>query len=164
LREVGTTNRTKLADYENAINEKTRVLLRVHPSNFTVTAFHGQPSLEDLVAPSCRLDCRWWRILASVASADLSKGGIQDLRWRPSIDAGEASSSSAATNFLEGRRRELLLGKRISSPRAAAPLFRGFARGQLTIAALEATLGAYFAAPGTKIPVMANDSNDADRN
>src|SRR6266403_1970077 len=45
LREVGTTNRTKLADYENTINEKTRVLLRVHPSNFTVTGFTDKPSL-----------------------------------------------------------------------------------------------------------------------
>src|SRR5207249_1917704 len=54
LREVGTTNRTKLADYENAINEKTRVLLRVHPSNFTVTGFTDKPSLEDLVALSQR--------------------------------------------------------------------------------------------------------------
>src|SRR3979490_1009786 len=52
LREVGTTNRTKLADYENAVNEKTRMLLRVHPSNFTVTGFTDKPSLEELVALS----------------------------------------------------------------------------------------------------------------
>src|SRR6266581_4029486 len=46
LREVGTTNRTRLADYENAINEKSRLLLRVHPSNFKVTGFTDKPSLE----------------------------------------------------------------------------------------------------------------------
>src|SRR6476646_7967890 len=54
LREVGTTNRTSLADYENAVHEKTRMLLRVHPSNFTVTGFTDKPSLEDLVALSRR--------------------------------------------------------------------------------------------------------------
>src|SRR6202521_3940497 len=54
LREVGTTNRTHLADYENAINEKTRLLLRVHPSNFKLTGFTDKPSLEELVALSQR--------------------------------------------------------------------------------------------------------------
>src|SRR6266851_7783975 len=48
LREVGTTNRTGLADYENAINEKSRLLLRVHPSNFKVTGFTDKPSLDEL--------------------------------------------------------------------------------------------------------------------
>src|SRR5947208_17091052 len=50
LREVGTTNRTRVADYENAINERTRALLRVHRSNFEITGFTEQPSPADLVA------------------------------------------------------------------------------------------------------------------
>src|SRR6202007_2653068 len=50
LREVGTTNRTRLADYENAITEKTRLLLRVHRSNFAIIGFTEQPSLEELAA------------------------------------------------------------------------------------------------------------------
>ncbi len=54
LREVGTTNRTGLADYENAINEKSRLLLRVHPSNFKVTGFTDKPSLDELAALSQR--------------------------------------------------------------------------------------------------------------
>src|ERR1700674_4455535 len=52
LREVGTTNRTRVADYENAIGDKTRLLLRVHPSNFTITGFAEKPSLDELVALS----------------------------------------------------------------------------------------------------------------
>ena len=54
LREVGTTNRTRLRDYENAINENTRVLLRVHPSNFKITGFAEKPSLAELAALSER--------------------------------------------------------------------------------------------------------------
>src|SRR6266478_1321381 len=50
LREVGTTDRTHIVDYENAINENTRLLLRVHPSNFTITGFTEKPSMEELVA------------------------------------------------------------------------------------------------------------------
>src|SRR5690242_6141809 len=52
LREVGTTNRTRTEDYERAINEKTRVLLRVHPSNFRISGFTDKPELADLVALS----------------------------------------------------------------------------------------------------------------
>src|SRR6185437_9861525 len=48
LREVGTTNRTRIEDYERAINEKTRLLLRVHRSNFAIIGFTEQPSLEEL--------------------------------------------------------------------------------------------------------------------
>jgi len=49
LREVGTTNRTHIADYENAINDKTRMLLRVHPSNFQMSGFTDKPSIAELV-------------------------------------------------------------------------------------------------------------------
>jgi len=50
LREVGTTNRTRITDYENAINERTRLLLRVHPSNFTVSGFTEKPEVAELIA------------------------------------------------------------------------------------------------------------------
>jgi len=77
LREVGTTNRTHVRDYENAINEKTRVLLRVHPSNFKVTGFTDKPLLKELVALSQRsglplvedLGSAAWLIFPSMASA-----------------------------------------------------------------------------------------------
>src|SRR5271163_2093532 len=54
LREVGTTNRTRIADYENAVNENTRLLLRVHPSNFAVTGFTEKPEVAELVALGAR--------------------------------------------------------------------------------------------------------------
>jgi len=57
LREVGTTNRTRVADYENAITERTRLLLRVHRSNFEITGFTEQPSTADLVALAVTVAC-----------------------------------------------------------------------------------------------------------
>ena len=74
LREVGTTNRTRIADYENAINENTRVLLRVHRSNFQITGFTEQPGLEELVALA--------RARNLVVIEDLGSGAIFDLRTR----------------------------------------------------------------------------------
>ena len=59
MREVGTTNRTRIADYENAINERTKLLLRVHRSNFQIVGFTEQPSLQELVAlPAGSTSCR----------------------------------------------------------------------------------------------------------
>jgi L-seryl-tRNA(Ser) seleniumtransferase len=78
LREVGTTNRTHLADYENAVNEKTRVLLRVHPSNFKVTGFTDKPTLEELVALSQRTGLPLVEDLGSGCLVDLAEFGITE--------------------------------------------------------------------------------------
>src|SRR5437773_738037 len=72
LREVGTTNRTRIADYERAINESTRLLLRVHRSNFEITGFTEQPSLEELVALA--------RDRKIPLVEDLGSGALFDLR------------------------------------------------------------------------------------
>src|SRR5256885_7613140 len=72
LREVGTTNRTRLADYERAINEKTRLLLRVHRSNFEITGFTEQPALNELAALAQK-----WKI---PLMEDLGSGALFDLR------------------------------------------------------------------------------------
>src|SRR2546427_4052101 len=78
LREVGTTNRTKPAAYENAINEKNRVLLRRHPSHFTVTGFTDKPSLEELVALSQRSGLPLVEDLGSDCLAGLAARGITE--------------------------------------------------------------------------------------
>src|SRR6202040_50535 len=72
LREVGTTNRTRLADYENAIGEKTHVLLRVHPSNFTVSGFTDKPELRELVELSKRTGLPLVEDLGSGSLSDLA--------------------------------------------------------------------------------------------
>src|SRR5438046_10354091 len=85
LREVGTTNRTRLSDYENAINEKTRLLLRVHPSNFKVTGFTDKPSLEELVALSQRRQIPLVEDLGSGCLVDLAAQGLTEPPLRQSV-------------------------------------------------------------------------------
>jgi L-seryl-tRNA(Ser) seleniumtransferase len=72
LREVGTTNRTQIADYENAISEKTRVLLRVHPSNFQVTGFTEKPEVSELIRLGQRVGLPVLEDLGSGCLVDLS--------------------------------------------------------------------------------------------
>src|SRR6267378_3240925 len=155
LREVGTTNRTKLADYENAISEKTRVLLRVHPSNFTVTGFTDKPSLEDLVALSLRTGLPLVEDLGSGCFADLSKDGIREPTVRQSIDAGVGIVTFSGDKLLGGPQAGIIAGKKDLVARVRRhPLFRALRVDKLTIAALEATLGAYLRAAWDEIPVM----------
>src|SRR5487761_129900 len=78
LREVGTTNRTRIADYERAVNERTRLLLRVHPSNFRIVGFTKRPKLEEIVAVGKRLRIPVVEDLGSGCLADLSKVGIDE--------------------------------------------------------------------------------------
>src|SRR5215471_6025604 len=78
LREVGTTNRTHVADYENAINPKTRLLLRVHPSNFQISGFTDKPSVSELVELSARASLPLVEDLGSGCLVDLSHYGIHE--------------------------------------------------------------------------------------
>src|SRR5467141_3138469 len=88
LREVGTTNRTRLADYENAIDENARLLLRVHPSNFKVTGFTDKPSLDELAALSQRSGLPLVEDLGSGCLVDLSEYGVSEPTVKQRIDAG----------------------------------------------------------------------------
>ena len=155
LREVGTTNRTHLADYENAINEKTRVLLRVHPSNFKVTGFTDKPSLEELVALSQRSSLPLVEDLGSGCLIDLSGHGVSEPTVRQSVEAGVSLVMFSGDKLLGGPQAGIIAGKRELIARVRRyPLFRALRVDKLTIAALEATLGAYLRAAWDEIPTM----------
>ena len=155
LREVGTTNRTRLADYENAINEKTRLLLRVHPSNFKVTGFTDKPSLEELVALSQRSGLPLVEDLGSGCLVDLSEQGVSEPTARQSVDAGVSIVMFSGDKLLGGPQAGIIAGKKDLIARVRRhPLFRALRVDKLTIAALEATLGAYLRAAWDEIPVM----------
>jgi L-seryl-tRNA(Ser) seleniumtransferase len=155
LREVGTTNRTRLADYENAINEKTRLLLRVHPSNFTVTGFTDKPSLEELAALSQRTGLPLIEDLGSGCLVDLSGHGVSEPTVRQSIDAGVSIVLFSGDKLLGGPQAGIIAGKKELVARVPHhPLFRALRVDKLTIAALEATLGAYLRAAWDEIPAL----------
>ena len=155
LREVGTTNRTRVADYENVINGKTRLLLRVHPSNFKVTGFTDKPSLEELVALSQRSGLPLVEDLGSGCLADLSEHGISEPTVRQSVEAGVGIVTFSGDKLLGGPQAGIIAGKKDLIARVRRhPLFRALRVDKLTIVALEATLGAYLRAAWDEIPAM----------
>ena len=155
LREVGTTNRTRLADYENAIHEKTRLLLRVHPSNFTVTGFTEKPEVADLIALGARTGLLVVEDLGSGCLVDLSASSITEPTVRESIVAGFSLVLFSADKLLGGPQAGIIAGKKdLVAKVRRHPLFRALRVDKLTIAALEVTLRAYLRGAWNDIPAQ----------
>jgi L-seryl-tRNA(Ser) seleniumtransferase len=155
LREIGTTNRTRLADYENALSANTRLLLRVHPSNFRITGFTDKPALQDLVELSRRCGIPLMEDLGSGCLLDLSANGVAEPTVRESIDAGVSVVTFSGDKLLGGPQAGIIAGKKELITRIRRhPLFRALRVDKLTIAALEATLGAYLRAAYDEIPAL----------
>ncbi|HEY1925806.1 MAG TPA: L-seryl-tRNA(Sec) selenium transferase [Candidatus Acidoferrum sp.] len=155
LQEVGTTNRTRIADYENAVNEKTRVLLRVHPSNFQITGFTDKPSLAELSALSARTNLPLVEDLGSGCLVDLTSAGITEPLVRHSVEAGADIVMFSGDKLLGGPQAGIIAGKKEIVTRIRRhPMFRALRVDKLTIAALEATLGAYLRAAYDEIPAL----------
>jgi L-seryl-tRNA(Ser) seleniumtransferase len=155
LREVGTTNRTRIRDYERAINERTRLLLRVHPSNFRITGFTERPSLEELVALGRRHQLPVFEDLGSGCLADLTASGVAEPVARASCDAGVSIVSFSGDKLLGGPQAGIIAGDRELVERLRRnPLFRALRVDKLTIAALEVTLKAYHRGAYDEIPAL----------
>jgi len=155
LREVGTTNRTRVADYERAINERTRLLLRVHPSNFRVVGFTERPTLEDLVELGQRRGLPVCEDLGSGCLADLSPQGFEEPLAGASLAAGATLVTFSGDKLLGGPQAGIIAGKREYVERVRRnPMFRALRVDKLTIAALEATLLAYLRGSLDEIPAL----------
>jgi L-seryl-tRNA(Ser) seleniumtransferase len=155
LREVGTTNRTRLRDYERAITDRTRLLLRVHPSNFRITGFTERPSLAELVALGERFHLPVYEDLGSGCIADLSAHGIAEPVARASSEAGASIFTFSGDKLLGGPQAGIIAGKKEFVERIRSnPLFRALRVDKLTIAALEATLQSYQRDALDEIPAL----------
>jgi L-seryl-tRNA(Ser) seleniumtransferase len=155
LREVGTTNRTRLRDYERAITDRTRLLLRVHPSNFRITGFTERPALEQLVELGERFHIPVYEDLGSGCIADLAASGIAEPVARASCDAGASIVTFSGDKLLGGPQAGVIAGKKEVVDRIRLnPVFRALRVDKLTIAALEATLKSYLRGALGEIPTL----------
>ena len=145
LVEVGTTNKTRLSDYAAAITPATRVLLKVHPSNYRMLGFTGEASVAELAALA--------RERGLVLMHDLGGGALLDLRRmglsheptvQESLAAGADLVAFSGDKLLGGPQAGLLVGRAaVIEPLRRHPLLRALRLDKMTLAALEATLRLY---------------------
>jgi L-seryl-tRNA(Ser) seleniumtransferase len=156
LCEVGTTNRTRIADYEKAINERTRLLLRVHRSNFEITGFTEQPMIEELVMLAEKRRIPLMEDLGSGALVDLEQFGVRGEPTVPhSLGAGVDVVTYSGDKLLGGPQAGLLSGRPDLIARMRRnSLFRALRVDKLTYAALESTLLDYVKREYDGIPTL----------
>jgi L-seryl-tRNA(Ser) seleniumtransferase len=143
--EVGTTNRTHLEDYRIAINLSTRLIMRVHPSNYRIVGFASSPKLSELAALAHENDLLLYEDAGSGLLTDVSAYGVID---EPTVSESIANGadviSFSGDKLLGSAQAGLIAGKRAIVERLRKhPLYRALRSDKLRLAALEATLVAH---------------------
>jgi L-seryl-tRNA(Ser) seleniumtransferase len=163
LREVGTTNRTRIEDYAEAIGERTRLLLRVHPSNFHMSGFTARPDLADLAALGRERGIPVYEDLGSGCVADLKPFGVEEPLVGASIRAGASLVSFSGDKLLGGPQAGIIAGDAKLVQRIRRnPLFRALRVDKLVYAALETTLRNVLLERWDRIPALRMIAQSAD--
>ncbi len=156
LREVGTTNRTRIADYEAAISDRTKLLLRVHRSNFQILGFTEQPSLQEMAELGRKHNIPVMEDLGSGELFDLRSVGVHgEPMIADSLRAGVNIVTFSGDKLLGGPQAGLISGDReLVAKIRSNPLFRALRVDKMFYAALEATLLAYLREDYDSIPTL----------
>jgi L-seryl-tRNA(Ser) seleniumtransferase len=145
LREVGTTNRTRLGDYEKAVNDKTGMIMKVHTSNFRIVGFTEEADIESLVALGKSRGIPVMDDLGSGCLVDLDKYGLQhEPTVRETVATGIDVVTFSGDKLLGGPQAGIIVGKKdVLMKIKKNPLNRALRIDKFTLAALEATLMHY---------------------
>lgn len=157
LREVGTTNRTRITDYERAINERTKLILRVHPSNYRIVGFTERPDVREIADLARRRGIPSFEDLGSGCLIDLAPYGVRDEPVvAESLKAGISVVSFSGDKMLGGPQAGVIAGSREIIDRVRSnPLMRALRSDKMSYAALEATLRLYERGAALKeVPVI----------
>ncbi|HEX7296185.1 MAG TPA: L-seryl-tRNA(Sec) selenium transferase, partial [Pyrinomonadaceae bacterium] len=155
--EVGTTNRTRIDDYRRAITDETRLLMRVHPSNYRVVGFASSPTLSELVQLARDVNLPLYEDAGSGQMTDLSAYGVADEHTVTELVATGADVISFSGDKLLGSTQAgLIVGKAdIVNRLRKNPLYRALRIDKLRLAALQASLESYQRNAETEeLPVM----------
>ena len=145
LREVGATNKTRIGDYRDAISENTAALMKVHPSNYVVTGFTEEASLEDLIALGHKRHIPVIHDIGSGALTDFSQFGVEgEPLATDSLRQGADVVLFSGDKLLGGPQCGIICGSKDVLERIAChPLMRALRVDKMTLAALAATLRLY---------------------
>jgi L-seryl-tRNA(Ser) seleniumtransferase len=159
LREVGTTNRTHLRDYAQALGEETALLTKIHPSNYEIHGFTKEVSLPEIVELGKQHGVPTMMDLGSGALVELPGVSHKEPHWRDVVKTGVDLVTCSGDKLLGGPQAGILLGsKEVIRRIARHPLARALRVDKLTLAALEATLQVYRDGPEAafrEIPILA---------
>lgn len=141
LRDVGTTNRTYIHDYENALNGDTGAIIRVHRSNFFQSGFTAEPTLAELVSLCHRRSIPFIDDIGSGLLYDLSAYGLDDPNVRNSVAAGSDVILFSGDKLFGGPQAGIIVGKQeFIEVLRRSPLARAMRLDKVTLAAMEATV------------------------
>lgn len=156
LREIGTTNRTRIGDYEAAITPETRLILRVHQSNFKIEGFTKRPGLRELLDLGCKHSIPVFEDQGTGCVVALEDYGIAgESSLRESFQSGVDLVTASGDKLLGGPQCGILAGcPDLIEKIRANPLLRTFRTDKMTYAALQATLLAYLSGHADEIPTL----------